>query len=172
MQVEFDRFSLLIDAFGNTILPGTYFMGLWVDDLQVEPESNESNNTSLGSGVVTITPAGVLSASGENNSALRATTPADNRIAVNAMYNGKSLQRWGQVIRKVKVSKAKDGSRTLEFIDELPSLSESRELLNVHTKTASSNDKLILPVTEKIPMPGQLQNSPDSPALSGTGEKH
>jgi hypothetical protein len=88
------------------------------------------------------------------------------------MYNGKSLQRWGQVIRKVKVSKAKDGSRTLEFIDELPSLSESHELLNVHTKTASSNDKLILPVTEKISMPGQLQNSPDSPALSGTGEKH
>ena len=165
-------YSMLIDAFGNPVPLGTYFMALWVDDLQIETESNELNNTSLGSGVVTITSSGVLSASGKNDSALRTATPAENRVEASAMYNGKSLDRAGQILRKVRVSKAPDGGRTLEFIDELPSLSASRESLNVLTKTASSNDQLILPVTNKMPMPRWQQNDSDSQALSGNGEKH
>ena len=48
------RFNLFEDQFGDRVPAGTYYMSLWVDDQNLEAESNELNNVSVADGSVTL----------------------------------------------------------------------------------------------------------------------
>ncbi|MEE4357121.1 MAG: C1 family peptidase [Desulfococcaceae bacterium] len=130
-------FSLYEDAFGYSVPSGTYYMALWVDDLNEVDESNELNNSSLGWKTIDI---GGYYRSAEST-------------AGNA-YNGRKLPPPDVRMRKVRITDTGDGGRNLEFLDENAVTGpEAGEESAVPPKTVSSKNQVIFPITEAIPMP-------------------
>ena len=106
-------FNLYRDQFGRTVPSGTYYISLWVDDLDQVRESNEWNNVSIGINRVTIG----RSRSAEQQSDVvgqvdRETTPAEPELE--STFNGKVLP--DPLWRQVKIVDHEDGGRELIFL--------------------------------------------------------
>ncbi len=132
------NFSILRDQFGGNVPIGTYFMALWVDDLNQIDESNEYNNYSLSAGTTSIVP-------GASRRSLRVTKTG----GPNTAYNGKVLSRPDLI--KVEISKLPGGERHIKILDRDDNHSALNE--KVFLKTAGSNNIVIFPNTNKYPMP-------------------
>jgi len=131
-------FNLYQDAFGNTIPSGTYYMALWVDDLNREKESDESNNYSLGGDIVVVGNRS-FSQSSEMKSA----------------YNGKPLPKK-VALHKVLITTAADGKHSVAFGKVAQrgfSLLENQEEEKAYAKQLRSANQVIFPSFNSIPMP-------------------
>jgi hypothetical protein len=131
-------FNLYQDTVGDTIPSGTYYMALWVDDLNKEKESDESNNYSLGGDIVVV-GSSAFSHSSEKKSA----------------YNGKPLPNqvaWHKVLitqdadEKHRVAFGKVGKRRF-------SLLEKGQVEKTYAKQLRSGNQVIFPSSNSIPMP-------------------
>jgi hypothetical protein len=136
-------FNLLSDAWGDSIPIGTYYMALWVDDLNQVDESNEGNNYSFGSGTVDLFSA---------NASSRMRQRSGDKPKTSA-YNGKVLGKPNQLIRKVRISDLPDGGRHLEFLDKNTDPSISSVETKIFMKTNHANDTVIFPINSRVRMP-------------------
>ena len=149
--------------FGFPVPSGTYYMSLWVDDLEEVRESNEWNNVSVGRNLVTIRRSaqegqkqseGVDEAAAEN-------APKD--AVWHSTFNGKALP--DRLTRKVKIVDHDDGSRQLVFLDEEPRFvpppsatvgkpkSGEQKADTAYGKTNQSEDIIVFPRVEVVKMP-------------------
>ena len=141
-------FNLYVDAFGNFVPEGTYYMALWVDDLNLVDESNELNNSSFGWNTVSI---GYF-LGGQPTMSARARGEEESPPVFSA-YNGRILPPRGVDPRKVRISRTPRGGRSLQFLDEAPVATRARGRALPPPKTVSSGDHAIFPVVKEIPMP-------------------
>ena len=137
-------FNLYQDYYGNPIPAGTYFMALWVDDLNDVEESNELNNSSYSWGTVPIYYYGSAQLSSVNDQS------TDN--SRNA-HNGKKSPPKNIVSRKVEISRDESGIVTMAFLDEEETSPQIMKSSTPLPKTMSSKSTLVFPVTQGIAMP-------------------
>jgi hypothetical protein len=141
-------FNIYTDQFGNPVPDGTYYMSLWVDDLNNVDESNELNNVSTSWEQTSIL-------SGSINNALSTQkldiVPED---ADNAAYNGKRLTHHDIKPLKVRVSQDPDGRKIFKILNE-DEQGQRFEEENTHVfqKEARSLDSVLFPIEGRIPMP-------------------
>ena len=110
-------FSLLRDQFENPVPAGTYYISLWVDDLDKERESNEINNLSVGNQFVSI----IWTSSAKSHAAQSNTTEAARpTVHASSAFNGRRLPA-GIAMRKVEIVEDPDGTRRLIAGDAAPS---------------------------------------------------
>lgn len=127
-------FQLYIDAFGNPIPAGIYYMAVWVDDMNREQESNEYNNSSLGAELVFI---------GNGYSSSRSSQKREN-------YNGKPLPRK-VMLRKVQLLDTPEGKRQVRFLED--------ELQKpVFDKQQRSANQVVFPTSRRILLPTEVNH--------------
>ncbi|MEZ5673374.1 MAG: hypothetical protein R3E08_13745 [Thiotrichaceae bacterium] len=122
-------FNLYRDVSGRRIGTGDYYMGMWIDSQNRQPESDETNNYSVGNNPVVISNLRRLSDT---------TTPHES-------YNGRPLP--SQVTwRKIKIFQQLDGTRRLELLSDVePPTQFSKEI--------HSADAVISPTVKRTLMP-------------------
>ncbi len=123
-------FNLYEDHWGDYIPNGTYYMSLWVDDQDLEEESNEINNYSTGNNNVTLTSS-------------RSSTK--NIPSTNA--NGKQLKV--SHIKKVVISEDSKGKRSFKIVENY----DTQDTKAYYQKTISSKNETVFPVVKKYAMP-------------------
>ncbi len=111
-------FNIFRSQFGNNVRSGTYYMSLWVDDLDQVRESNEWNNVSVGRGRVTIRRSAQEGRKQSGDIGEATTGNAPKGSTWQSTFNGKVLP--GRLTRKVALIDHDDGSRQLVFLDEEP----------------------------------------------------
>ena len=160
-------FQIDVDAFGYSVPYGSYYMALWVDDLQDVAESNELNNYSLGSNLVDLFPS-VASAPGGGAKAVVLQSPLvqPNRQVVDRLYNGHELPPHDALVKRVQIQRTPQGGTSLTVLDDTPLLSLSADGAGdslAPSQQRSSADIIIFPVVEEFPVP---DNNP-----TGQGDK-
>ena len=156
-------FNLFRSQFGARIASGTYYMSLWVDDLEQIDESNEWNNLSLGRNRVLIGRSAGQGVKASDDMGGAKSEPTPGASASQSNFNGRMLP--GQLTRKVKIVDHDDGSRQLIFLDEevppsLPGASaggpKSGKMQggpSIFVKSNRSEDIVVFPRVDMIPMP-------------------
>lgn len=153
-------FNLYVDYMGFSVPSGTYYMALWVDDLNAENESNELNNGSYSWGTVPINRGGLsISNLGISNADGNVTTDnsvsdAENQL-IGKAYNGKKLPAKNVIKRKVKIARTESGALSMTFTDQENTAMKIGEQQTQLTKTISSCASVIFPSTNKTAMPGR-----------------
>jgi hypothetical protein len=145
-------FSLYVDHSGNNVPSGSYYMALWVDDLNSIEESNELNNGSYSWGVVNV--------SNYYGAALNSTTGdkqlvSDSEILDKA-YNGKRLPPKDLIMKKVMITKKMSGEINMQMLEEFPVKNMENSWSEFQTKQISSSSGIIFPSSERIPMPNRV----------------
>jgi hypothetical protein len=128
-------FNIFRDIDGNRIASGTYYMVVFVDKQQREPEADENNNFSIGSDLIEISRV----------RSLKASTNAKRES-----YNGKPLPKqisW----RQVQILSTPDGKVKLTT-DELQT--------PIFAKENHSADAVVFPINTRIPMPRVTTDEP------------
>ncbi|MBF0574292.1 MAG: hypothetical protein HQK69_11150, partial [Desulfamplus sp.] len=112
-------FNLYTTYDGYVVPSGTYYMALWVDDMNVESESNELNNGSYSSGTVRIGARSALNRSQNRDSnSLDDTSSQDSGVEGSA-YNGKVLPNANKLSwKKVEITRGEDGSTTMKILED------------------------------------------------------
>jgi hypothetical protein len=105
------EYSLFVDAFGNDVPTGEYFLAFWLDPDESVNESNEINNQSLSWGTVAIDNG--FSLRRQSTGALTATPSSTGLMSEAKAYNGKVLPGRAASIRKVRISATPEGGRQL-----------------------------------------------------------
>ena len=105
------EYSLFVDAFGNDVPTGEYFLAFWLDPDESVNESNEINNQSLSWGTVAIDNG--FSLRRQSTSALAATPSSTGLMSEAKAYNGKVLPGRAASIRRVRISATPEGGRQL-----------------------------------------------------------
>ena len=141
-------FNLFRSPQGKSVQNGTYFMSLWVDNLNVEKESNIINNLSVGNQLISISPTRKTRSLALNGAGSAVTT----------VFNGKKLPKANILMRKVKISSRADGSRSLTFINKKPkqqlsSIASTED--SVFDKVMKSADHVVFPRSIRHKMPTQ-----------------
>ena len=126
-------FNLFQDYFGNPVPAGTYYLSLWVDDLDQEQESNEVNNLSVGNQFISIRRAsfskehaakpsqgGSATSDASSVTNMPGTTSVllnqggDAETKASSAFNGRRLPA-GIAMRKVEILDNPDGTRSMVF---------------------------------------------------------
>ncbi len=123
-------FNLYHDKYFNNIPNGTYYMSLWVDNLNEEEESNEINNYSTGGDLITISNYRTL----KNNN-------------VTSNFNGRKIK--DKNIKKLIVSIDKKGLKRFKIEND----TEEIKTVKYYQKKVNSKNELIFPVNKKHAMP-------------------
>ncbi|MCA1794525.1 MAG: C39 family peptidase [Desulfobacteraceae bacterium] len=148
------RFNLYQDYRKEPVPPGFYYMAIWVDDLNMEEESNELNNGSYNWGRVPVF--GWTSGRSALDDSRFSNTPeaVPDMEPSGSAFNGKKLPPENVILRKVHISRTKSGSTVLNMPDEqgLPPMVDKQ--MAPLSKTMSSKTGLVFPVTDKKAMPG------------------
>lgn len=119
---------------GYAINPGVYYMALWVDDMDAEPESNELNNGSYSWGTVSIGGYYGAARSGKQNLRTGSTTDGDSEkssegavdqelVVVDgsgSAYNGKKLPdpTVNLVWKKVEITRMANGGTSMKILEQ------------------------------------------------------
>ncbi len=147
-------FNLYTDFYGNSVPSGTYYMALWVDDLNAEDESNESNNISYSWGSVGVGASQLsVSTDSTDGSFNNVDSEAENLLTGKA-YNGKRLPDNSVIMRRVRIDRSASGTISMRFLDRENSEMKIGSQQAPHSKTMSSSASVIFPSTTKKAMPG------------------
>jgi hypothetical protein len=141
-------FNLYQDAFGSPVPSGTYFMALWVDDLDSVSESNELNNGSYSWGTVPI----FGFAAGNDSPGMSSSDSAPTTIQRKA-YNGKKLPPKNLVLQKVEITRDSSGKMSFTVLGQDKSNVKKSAQLIQPSKKISSKAGLIFPTAARRPMP-------------------
>ncbi len=141
-------FSLYTDYDGHPVPPGVYYMGLWVDDLNVVEESNENNNGSYSWGTIAVMGLGT----GRDDGSLATSSTV---AAHHSAYNGHSLPPGNLVMRKVEITKTDSGLLGMSFLPDnkatVPAVKGNLKT-PIRTKMISSATSLIFPTGRQRPL--------------------
>jgi len=140
-------FNLYTTYDGYAVASGTYYMALWVDDMDAEAESNELNNGSYSWGTVPIRGYYGVTRSGANGS------EETNLDGSGSAYNGKKLPPDNLVWKKVEITRMGDGTTRMKILDQGTDEMTDEKEDSTYSKTISASAKVIFPTTESIPMP-------------------
>ncbi|MBF0467535.1 MAG: hypothetical protein HQK61_01395 [Desulfamplus sp.] len=176
-------FNLYETYDGYSVPSGTYYMALWVDDMDAEAESNELNNGSYSWGTVNVwdtadyyygTQRSGLERSGTDKAtpgAVDGTADTGDTAAVSngdtdgsgKAYNGKKLPPADVVWKKVEITRMGNGGTRMKVLE--PKIGEqmsgedatgkngNEEDNTIYSKTISARAKVIFPTTSSKPMP-------------------
>ena len=152
-------FNLYQTYEGYSVPAGTYYMALWVDDLDVERESNELNNGSYSWGTVQIGDYwGSVNRSVSDGGKM--TGDRSNPLVThgNGMaYNGRRLPtadelRW----KKIELKRSVDGRRGVVMAGENDPSGQQMaagSIVSKERKTISAMTEVIFPTSSQIEMP-------------------
>lgn len=122
-------FNMYESAFGNTVVPGNYYVSLWVDDLNQVDESREYNNLSTDNQLIPI------------GSQTKLASAQDSSL--NHRFNGKSVPEDSVMLAKVSIEADASGEpRVASFKFQgrsMPGDINGAEF----AKTTSAADKMI-----------------------------
>ncbi len=153
---------------GNSVPSGTYYMALWVDDRNVEAESNELNNGSYWWDPVRIGSGYRSSLSTLNSLSTRnyGDSDDDNIVDYSAVaeaasgvmetgkaYNGRKLPPQDLIWKKVEVVRTMNGFARLKAVDEPTEQKMAvRKSTSGYSKKISARTKVIFPTASSIEM--------------------
>ncbi len=148
------RFNLYQDYRKNPVPAGIYYMAVWVDDLNIEEESNELNNGSYSWGGVPVFGWASFGSTPADDDQVPDIPDADADPGLSGKaYNGKKLPPENVIVRKVHISRTKSGSTILTVPDVgEPPQGVDRQMAPF-SKTISSRTGLVFPATQRKPMP-------------------
>ena len=166
-------FNLYVDAFDDVVHFGTYYMALWVDDLEFIEESNELNNYSLGGDQVQVFGSSAPAVAGRRDRGLRpagagalsagSDLSVPERRALSRLYNGHELPDRQILVREVEIKRTPQGGISLSVTGDetfspvphsLPLLAtDGGEEFPAHAKQQQSANSVIFPVIEELAMP-------------------
>ncbi len=161
-------FNLYQTQNGNSVPSGTYYMALWVDDRNVEAESNELNNGSYWWDPVRIGSGYRSSLSTLNSLSTRnyGDSDDDNIVDYSAVaeaasgvmetgkaYNGRKLPPQDLIWKKVEVVRTMNGFARLKAVDEPTEQKMAvRKSTSGYSKKISARTKVIFPTASSIEM--------------------
>ncbi|GAB4267026.1 MAG: hypothetical protein Kow0065_17700 [Methylomicrobium sp.] len=146
-------FNLYFSQSGNVIPSGTYYMSLWVDDLEKEPESNEINNISTGNQLVT-----VYGFAAQPRSLQQKSTTPEHRVS---LFNGKRIPE-NVLMRKVEITDRAGGGKSLRFTGEVVKPQQIAEQEGRrYDKVMKSVDYAVFPRTATHMMSGSNEGRHD-----------
>ncbi len=148
------RFNLYYSYSHTPVPSGTYYMALWVDDENIEVESNELNNGSYSWGTVPINSYGSSRNNAKGKSASNGSTKNMNPQLSGKAYNGKKLPPENIILRKVKIDRTESGGTRMTFPDSDKTAAMIGKQSAPHAKTISSEAGVIFPSTKRKAMPG------------------
>lgn len=153
-------FNLFQTKLGSSVPSGTYYMSLWVDDLNQEIESNESNNYSTGNNLVTIYNF-AANAKGQTGG-MEAYSLNGNGDEVSSTYNGKRLPIGNIALKKVEITDLADGNRQITLLDDGSQPYEQRikdcDGEAMYEKIIKSKNDAIFPHNKRMSMPDSQIN--------------
>ena len=162
------EFNLFSDTSGDQIPSGTYYMSLWVDDQELETESNEINNLSVGNTQVTLQnnsfrPLGDVDQQTtkklavSSNSQMQAQAFDGAGEGVRHTFNGQRIPNTNVLMQKVEIADQADGTRTMTILEDNKPASEQQagvlSGVKKYNKVIHSADQAIFPRTNRLKMP-------------------
>ena len=155
-------FNLLRDQFGNLVPAGTYYMSLWVDDLDEERENNEVNNLSVGNQFVSIRRASSAKRhAAQSNQGGDATT-----ASASSAFNGRRLPP-GIAIRQVEIVEDPDGAKRMVIAGDAAPSSTSpaarppiKPLHHGQAEASSRHEKAIRAADQVVFPRGEIKHMP------------
>ncbi|MES9861878.1 MAG: C1 family peptidase [Candidatus Thiodiazotropha sp. LLP2] len=162
------EFNLFSDTSGDQIPSGTYYMSLWVDDQELETESNEINNLSVGNTQVTLQnnsfhPLGDIDQQTtkklavSSNSQMQAQAFDGAGEGVRHTFNGQRIPNTNVLMQKVEIADQADGTRTMTILEDNKPASEQQagvlSGVKEYNKIIHSADQAIFPRTNRLKMP-------------------
>lgn len=147
-------FNVLWDVLLESYVPsGVYYMSLWLDDTQLINESNEINNVSTGSSLLTIYDDFLA----KDNRQLKASSRNSKGNKVTSNFNGKHLPNNDLLMRKVEITVQSDGSRHINFLgDEVHKTAQKTSIQTndeTFSKVMTSADYAVFPRSSRQLMP-------------------
>lgn len=142
-------FNINEDMYGNSVPPGSYYVALWVDDLNTVAESNEINNGSYSWGKISI-------GASYYRAAASAKTPdaANNGETVTmSAYNGRTILPADGVWKKMDITPNSDGTTRMTSAgmkNQAPQMAEGEI---EPSKSISAKAGAIFPSSGRYPMP-------------------
>ncbi len=134
-------FNVFETSAGSSIPAGTYYMSLWVDDLERVEESNEINNLSVASNTVTIV------------NGFSRSQPAQEGSA----FNGKQMPT-NMAMKKIEISYDATGKRTIKDLGPVePKIRTASDQKPVFLKRTRSSNPLAQPKTHLTRMPKEAK---------------
>lgn len=131
------QFNLYESSFGEAVLPGDYYISLWVDDTNVVEESREYNNLSTDNGAISIS---------SRSKSQDATTIAHR-------FNGKSVPTDTTLLAKVTIETTATGEKKVASFSKVNETGSTEVNGVVHYKQNSARDQVIFPSVGGKPMP-------------------
>lgn len=129
------EFNLFRSQLGNDVIPGKYFMGLWVDDLNQVEETNEINNFSF-----------------DNLGVLVAPNASSRKQEFQTAFNGKRIPEHA-LTKQVEIVEDQHGNLRMELPEKTQTSSKSVVTTPIFSKSSSSGDKAVFPVNNLFAMP-------------------
>ena len=154
------RFNILRDQDGNPVPSGTYYISLWVDDLNQERESNEINNLSVGNQFVPISRA-----SAAKNHAAQSSQGGNAATSASSAFNGRRLPA-DIAMRKVEILDNPDGTKRMVFAGDdaessaAPSRLPIKPLQHGQAETSSHYEKVIEAADQVVFPKGEVKHMP------------
>lgn len=154
------RFNLFRDQFGNPVPAGTYYISLWVDDLDEEREGNEVNNLSVGNEFVSI-----RQTSSARPHAAESNQREDAAGGAASVFNGRRLPP-GIAMRKVEIVDDLDGARRMVIAgDAAPSLAAPsrppiKPLHHGQAEASSRHEKGVRAANQVVFPRGEIKHMP------------
>ena len=177
-------FNLLRDYFGNPVPAGTYYLSLWVDDLNQEQESNEINNLSVGNQLISISQASFSKdhaaksdqgGSAASDASSVTDTPGTASVLLNqggnatvnasSAFNGRRLPA-GIAMKKVEILDNPDGTRSMVFSGDAaqssatPNRRPIKPLRHGQAEAPSRYEKVIRAADQVVFPRGEVKHMP------------
>ncbi len=135
------NFNISYTQDGYNIPDGSYYMSLWVDDLNKIAESNESNNISTGNNTVSILNG-------------RSSRKAQRNVNVRHFsMNGKKLPNRNTLIKRVELHTLPSGRRQMRVLKTDVMARGYNSQQDKKDKVMKSADVAIFPIKKSIAMP-------------------
>ena len=154
------HFNVLRDQDDDPVPSGTYYMSLWVDDLNQERESNEINNLSVGNQFVSIS-----GASAAKNRAAQSSQGGNAATSASSAFNGRRLPA-DIAMRKVEIVDNPDGTRRMVLSGDdaessaAPSRQPIKPLHHGQAETSSRYEKIIEAADQVVFPKGEVKHMP------------
>lgn len=130
------QFNVYESSFGQSVVPGDYYMSLWVDDTDVVVESREYNNLS------------------SDNAAVRISRNGKSRDAgiVAHRFNGKTIPTDTKLLGKVTIETTATGEKKIASFSK--TATDASVAVNgvVYDKANRARDPMIFPIANEFAM--------------------
>ena len=146
-------FNIFQAQFDNLVPSGTYYMSLWVDDLDEEEESNEANNLSVGNQLISISRTG-----SSKGHAVRSSEGENATGASTAAFNGRRLPA-NIAMKRVEIRDNPDGTKRLVLL-ETPNRLTTKRVRQGQMDSPSGYEKVVRAADQVVFPRGEIKHMP------------